>query len=95
MLTGVKNGVNVWWFKMFAASLCQETNKHTKFSAMSQEKIHEAKQALYAVCDCQDAIQHIWNLQDRIDIDTNEELWNKISDIKHDMYAVLEELKAH
>ena len=34
MLTGVKNGVNVWWFKMFAPSLCQETNKHTKFSAI-------------------------------------------------------------
>ena len=35
MLTDVKNGVNVWWFKILAPSLCQETNKHTKFSAMN------------------------------------------------------------
>ena len=63
----------------------------TNLKHMSQQEINKANQSLYAVCDCEDAIDAIQRIQDRPDI--ADATWDKLSDVKYELYNVLEELK--
>ena len=56
---------------------------------MDQDTINELNRRSGAVCDAEDVLDAIQELQSRVDIEHEEELWNMVSDVKHDMRIVM------
>lgn len=60
---------------------------------MDQRTINELNRRSGAVCDAEDVLDALQELHSRVDIEHEEELWNMLSDVKHDMHIVLGILK--
>ena len=61
----------------------------TTHTHMDQDTINELNRRSGAVCDAEDVLDAIQELQSRVDIEHEEELWNMVSDVKHDMRIVM------